>query len=147
MKFWLPFILTVAFYFSGAFFIKQPDIEKLKNMGIAHQEEYTYVDRYGEEHDDETLIEIKGIGGILTYKDIYGAAVALIVPSMFVGWLIFGSNGERTPSSKDSLKHIMFADCILGLLLIWLTSKENIPSTILYWLGIISAGFWAYYND
>lgn len=147
MKFWIPFILIIAFYTAGIILMKQPNIEWLKNAGIAHQEEYTYTDKDGEEHECESLIEIKGVGDVLTYKDIYLASIAFFVPAMIIGMIVFGENGDNFPTSKESLMHIVFANCILGVLLIWLTSKENIPSTIFYWLGIVSAMFLAKLND
>lgn len=134
--FWI--VLALVFYFSGAFFMENPDIEPLKNKGIAKQEEYYYEDSDGEEHEGQTLIEIKGIGRVLTYSDIYLASIPLFLIAIFIGGFVL-NNGEvfRNP---DELKHVIFANCILGVLLIWLTTKGNIPSTVLFWLGIIAAG-------
>lgn len=131
--------LALVFYTTGFFFVKPMDIDSLKEAGIATQEEYTYIDQDGEEHEDETLITINKIGKILTYKDIYLASVPMLLIAMVIGAVLFGSGMKTT--SNDSLRHIIFANCVLGVLLIWLTSKGTIISTLSFWLGIISAYF------
>lgn len=119
------------------FFIKPTNIELLKESEIASQEEYTYYDNDGEEHEEESLIEVTGIGKILTYKDIYFASIAMFLIAIIIGAIVF--EGGIETRSEDSLCHIIFANCVLGVLLIWLTSKETIVSTIFFWLGIIAA--------
>lgn len=130
-------IIAVAFYFSGVLFIKPDDIERLKEDGIVRQRDYTYVDSEGEEHEGSTLIEVVGMGKILTYRDVYFSSVGMFVVAMVIGALLFGG-GEKT-TSDESLKHIVFANCILGVLLIRLTTKDTIWSTVMFWLGIIVA--------
>ena len=63
----------------------------------------------------------------------------LIAP--IIGILLY-KKGEITNSNNDEqIGWIIFGNCILGLLLLPLTSKGNIPSTVLFWLGIIAATF------
>lgn len=134
--FWL--ILTLLLYFVGFFLIKSPDTRILKEAGLAEQEEYVVTDQDGEEYFTESLIDIKGLGKVLTYHEIYLSSIPLFFVSMFLGCIIF--NGGEISTTRMSIRHAIFANCILGLLLIWVTSKANIPSTILFWLGIFTAG-------
>ena len=122
-------LLTLLFYVAGVFCMKTPNVEELRQSGVATQEEYTYVDSEGEEHEGETLIDITGIGRVLTYKDVY---LALII-----GAFLFTKEGDIVNSGE--LRHVVFANCIIGVFIIWLTPKTNILSTILYWLGIVSS--------
>ena len=131
---YLPIILTLVFYFAGAAMIKKADVEHLKKKGLATQEEYTYYDSEGEEHEGETLIEVHGLGTVLTYQNIYHASVILILPAIIIGTIVFGKG-------IDEIKCAVFANCIIGLFLIYLTTKEQILSTALFWLGIIAATF------
>ena len=134
--FWI--VLALVCYFSGAVLMERPNVEPLKEIGVAEQEEFTYEDSNGDEHEGQTLIDISGIGRVLTYSDIYLASIPIFLIAMFFGGLIL-NNGDvfRNP---NELKHVIFANCILGVLLIWLTTKGNIIPTILFWLGIIVAG-------
>lgn len=141
-----PLILALVFYFAGVPFIHQGGVEHLKVMGIVNQEEYTYADSDGEEHEGETLMEVKGVGIVLTYKNVYFASVPMFFIAMFIGMIIFNHFDSRV-KSEDSLKHIVFANCILGLILICLTTKQNIIPTILFWLGIISAASYKETNN
>ena len=134
--FWL--ILTLVLYFVGFFLIKSPDTRILKDAGLAEQEEYVVTDQDGEEYFTESLIDVKGLGKVLTYHEIYLSSIPLFFVSMFLGCIIF--NGGEISTTRMSIRHAIFANCILGLLLIWVTSKANIPSTILFWLGIFTAG-------
>lgn len=122
-------ILALVFYFVGICFIKPNDIESLKKRGIAQQEEYYYEDEFGDEYEGETLVEIKGIGKILTYNDIYYAAIPMCIISLVMGMIFFG---------KEKYQNAIIANGVLGLLLIWITSKGTIVSTILYWLSLVS---------
>lgn len=130
-------VLSVALYVGGFFFIKPTDIGQLKEIGVAVQEEYTYIDNEGEEHEGESYIKIAGIGNVLTYKDVYSASVAMIVIAMVIGAVLWG-DGVKI-KSHESLRHIVFANCILGVLLIWITTKETIVPTIFFWSGIVTA--------
>ena len=134
--FWL--ILTLVLYFVGFFLIKSPDTRILKEAGLAEQEEYVVTDQDGEEYFTESLIDVKGLGKVLTYHEIYLSSIPLFFVSMFLGCIIF--NGGEISTTRMSIRHAIFANCILGLLLIWVTSKANIPSTVLFWLGIFTAG-------
>ena len=128
---WWAVLITLVFYFAGAFLMKDMDVECLKKRGLAKQEEYTYVDSEGEEREGETLIEIKDIGSVLTYKNVYMAPLVMWFFFLIVGKIILNEEG---------VNGVIFGNCVLGCLLIFLTSTENILSTILYWLGILSAG-------
>ncbi|MBO4588404.1 MAG: hypothetical protein J5711_05830 [Bacteroidales bacterium] len=129
-------ILTLVFYIAGIFFMKPTDIEGLKEKGVAQQEEYTYEDSDGDEHEGLTLISIAGVGKILTYKDIYISSVSIWLLAMIIG--CFLEKGVETEGEK-LFKYIIISNCVLGVLLIRLTTKEFILSTIFFWLGIITA--------
>ena len=127
----LLLILTMCLYFAGVFFIHE-DETALSNYGI--QREHTfYVDREGEEHEEEGLLEFEGIGKVLSYKDIYLSPFLLIIGSVFLA--------KALHINTNDISCLIYTNCILGFLLIWLTTRSNLTSTILYWLGIISAYF------
>lgn len=130
-------IVAVAFYVVGAAFLKTTNIERLTESGIAQQNEYTYTDSGGEEHEEVSYIKSAGIGKILTYNDVYYASVAMFIIAMVIGGILWG-DGLNT-KSDESLRHIVFANCILGVLLIWLSSKETIWATVFFWLGVVMA--------
>ena len=121
---------AVFFYLVGLFLIHRPNIEPLKQRGVIRQEQITYTDINGEEQEGETLLEIVGIGPVLSYRDIYLATIPFIVIACILARVIF--------NSTDEIRFILFTTSILGLLLIWLTTKHNIVSTILYWCTIIT---------
>lgn len=127
--------LPVAFYTIGIFFIERNHIEPLKQLGYAEQEEYSYVDNDGEEHEAETLIKIDGLGKILTYQDVYLASIPMFILALIFG--VFVSNGKL--ESVDEVKYVVFANCILGALLIWLTTRGNWIATLFFWFGIVAA--------
>lgn len=126
-------IFVLVFYFTGAFLMQSVDVESLKEMGIAKQEEYVYTDSNGDDHEGQTLIEIKGLGEVLTYKDIYLSSIPMFLLAALFGHFIFNKD--------DTINYAMLANCVLGVLLVRLTSTGNIISTILFWLGIIAASF------
>lgn len=128
-------IFTLAFYITGAFLMETNDVEKLKKMGVAKQHEYVHTDSYGDEHEGQSLIEIDGLGHILTYRDIYLASIPMLLIGAIIGYFIFKGD------SSYELHSIIIANCVLGILLVRVTSSSNIPSTILFWLGIIAATF------
>lgn len=123
--------LAIICYFVGVAFITPNDVDTLKKKGISEQEEYTYIDNDGEEHEDKTLISIDGLGKVLTYRDVYFSALAMLVISMIAGRLSMGD--------KEEFKHMVFGNCIIGVLLIYLTTKSNIIATILFWAGVVFA--------
>lgn len=127
----LILVIAVAFYTVGACFIPKNNIDQLQKRGIAYQNEYTYTDSEGEEHDGTSLINIKGIGKILTYNDVYLSPVLLLIPALIIGTLLFGKGKE--------IESITFANCILGIQLIDMTNKEAVISTIMFWLGIVTS--------
>lgn len=126
-------VLSMVLYLAGLFLIHKPNIEHLKHRGVVNQEQILYYDSYGDEHESESLIEIRGIGRILTYSDIYIATIPLLIISCVLAKIIFNRTDKR--------RFMIFTNCILGVLLLWLTSKPNILSTILYWGSIITASF------
>ena len=128
---WL-LLITVVLYFAGLAFIKPTNIEFLKNTGIAQQEEYIYENEFGDEYESETLIDIKGIGKVLTYKDVYFAAIPMFLISIIMGMILFGN---------EKYENAIIANGVLGLLLIWITSKGTVIATILYWLSFVSFNF------
>lgn len=128
----LLILLPLIPYFAGAFFIKGNDLSYLSKIGVASQEEYTYYDNDGEE--SETLITLEGLGKVLTYSDVYIASVPMIVVFLTIGRIVFGDKDGRL-----QLETVIFGNCVLGVLLIYVTSKENILPTILFWVGIIIA--------
>lgn len=137
--FW--FIMPLVLYAVGAILMKTPDLGRLREVGLTHQEEHVIVNPDGGEYyATDSMVEIDGIGSILTYRDLYYFAVPLFFASLFLGCLIF--KGTISTSEMDT-RHVIFSHCILGLLLIWVTSKENIPSTVLYWLSIFAVGICA----
>lgn len=130
-------LVALVFYFVGAIFIPPDKIEYLKHDGYAEQEKYTYTDDDGEEHEDLSLIKIDGLGKIFTYKDIYFMSIPMFVIAMVFGALVFGKGIET--DSVESLRHIIFANCVLGVLLIRLTTKDCAWATAFFWIGIIAA--------
>lgn len=133
-QFW--FIIPFAIYASGALLIEKTDISLLKARGYAEQEEYTYYDSEGEEREGETLIRIKGLGKVLTYSDVYLFSMPLFMVFPLIGRCIFGDDKGGNIDTKS----VIFGNCVLGLLLVYLTTKGNILPTCLFWLGIIVSG-------
>ena len=132
---WFKCLLPVVFYTVGVTFIEKNNIEPSKRIGYAEQEEYSYYDRDGEEHEDETLIKIDGLGKILTYKDVYLESIPMFILALTFGY--FFKNGKL--ENEDEIKYVIFANCILGILLISLTTRSNWGATLFFWLGIIAA--------
>lgn len=133
--FWL--ILTFVIYVLGFVLLKSPDVSQLREYGLGERDSYFVTNADGEEYVSESLIRIDGIGKVLTYKDVYLFSFPLLFASLIIGSIMF--NGGVSTSRMD-IKHAIFANCVLGLLLIWVTTKENIIPTILFWLGILTAG-------
>lgn len=127
----LLLLLAVCFYFVGVFLIYE-DKTYLQRNGI-QQEIVIYTDNDGEEHEEEGLIEIQGIGYVLRYKDIYLSTLPFLIVSCFLARVVF--------NSTDEVGFMLYTNCILGLLLIWLTTKGSAVSTILYWCGIITTSY------
>ena len=127
----LLLLLAVCFYIVGGFLIYE-DKTYLQRNGI-QQENVVYTDDDGEEHEEEGLIEIQGIGNVLRYKDIYLSTLPFLIVSCILARVVF--------NSTDEVRFMIYTNCILGLLLIWLTTKESAVSTILYWCGIITASY------
>lgn len=126
-------LLSIVLYFAGLFLSPRQNIDLLKEFGMAKQEYTIYYDSDGDEHESESLIEICGIGPVLTYTDVYLAALPFLIVACLLGKIIF--------NSTDELRFMIFTNCVLGVLLLWLTSKPHILSTVLYWSGIVTASF------
>lgn len=144
LSLWL-LVLAIAFYFAGVIFIPKTSIETLKMHELAEQEDYIYEDNDGEEHEGLSLIRIDGLGKVFIYEDIYFMSVWMVIIAMFFGSIILGE-GSNT-ESNESLKHITLANCVLGVLLIRLTTKDYILPTIFFWLGIIAAWITSMINN
>ncbi len=127
-------LIPLIFYFGGMILCPPEDIQPLQGQGYAEQKEYSWVGKDGEEHNGLTLIKINGIGHVFTYNDIYGSAIALFIPFLIIGKALYGKN-------QDELKSIVFGNCVIGLLLIGLSAKSHVASTIMFWVGIISANY------
>lgn len=123
---------AIILYIVGIFMMESQDISELEKFGHASQEEYVYTTSDGEEREDVSLISIKGIGKVLTYPDVYFAPIVLIVAAGVLAKIMFDT---------EDLKYVVFANWVIGLFLLYLTSKQNIISTVLYWCGIILASF------
>ncbi len=132
---WFRLFLPFAFYFSGGFFLGQINLDYLKRMGYAEQEVSIIIDSEGEEYEREGLIKILGIGKVLTYEDLYYASIFLFFIALLFGKAVF----TEEECHEGVFKQVIFANCLLGMLLIWTTTKEYLVSTICFWLGIISA--------
>lgn len=128
---WLV-IYAIVLFVVGAALLSRSDIESLRRLGYAKQEQYTYTDSDGEEHEDLSLIEIKGVGKVLTYNDVYLSAIPLLIISLILGRVIF--------HSRDELRCVIYSNCMVGFCLISLTTKANVVSTLLFWAGNIVAG-------
>lgn len=66
---------------------------------------------------------------VLTYNNIYFAAIPMCIVSLAMGMIFFG---------KENYQNAIIANGVLGLLLIWITSKGTVIATILYWLSLVS---------
>lgn len=134
---WFKLLLPIFLYCIGAAFVQRNNIDRLKYLGCAEQEEYTYVDRDGEIQEGESLIKIDGLGKILTYKDVYISPIY-----MFVLALMFGAfMNEGYLKGEDQFRYMIFANCIIGIFLVSLTTSENWIATAFFWLGIVAAYF------
>lgn len=121
--------IAIIIYFVGAFFMPKQNEEASK---YANREVYEYYDSDGEEHDALSLIHIDGVGKVYTYADVYKFSIPLVLISTVLSIFFFGS-------SKYEIECIIMSNCVLGVLLLRLTSSESILSTLLFWLGIIVA--------
>lgn len=77
--------------------------------------------------------ESKAIGRVLTYKDIY-----LTAPLMSAIVLIFG---EIVLKKADEIKYMIFGECLLGCLLLSITTTDKAIPTILYWVCVVIIGY------
>lgn len=128
----LLLLLTLCLYLIGGCLIKE-DRDSL------HVEQFVYTDSDGEEHEEECLIEINGIGKVLSYSDLYFSTLPFLIFSCILARVIF--------NSTDEIRSMIYTNCVLGLLLIWLTTKNTAISTIFYWGGIITASFIPYKKE
>lgn len=124
-------LLAFLLYSVGVCFIAEEKPQHiLGETTIVPRKEYVYTDSEGEEHESKTLIEMRGIGKIITFKDIYLSAVSLMIPILIVGRITLGNSNE--------LQHLLFGFCIIGVFLVWVSTKHNTLSVILYWLCIMT---------
>lgn len=127
--------MAIAFYSAGVICMMKPDSETLNRSGLGEQEEYTYYDSEGEEHTSVLLYNIEGVGKILTYRDAYFLCIPLFVISLFFNRIAYGEEKH----GEHEFHTVIFDNCLLGVLLIYMTTKGYILSTVFYWLGIIAA--------
>ena len=132
-------VLSIIFYTIGAFCMNRQNIDYLESIGVAEQKEYTYTDSEGDEHEGETLIDLQGVGKILTYRDVYLSSPVLFVFAIVIGCFSTGQQPTETDSDRQ-LDFVVFMNCILAYFLIRLTTHDNLYSTIFFCLGILTAG-------
>lgn len=76
--------------------------------------------------------ETSRFSGQLSYMDIYEMSISMLFVGLFLGlWFC-----------KDyPPKGMVFSNFIVGFILVFATTEESIASTILFWLGVVSACF------
>jgi len=122
-------LLTVLFYVAGVLVMVIPD---KKEPGSIGQEEYQYTRRDREKRPGISLHNVKGLGKVLTYEDVYWGSVSLFLPALICGLLVFGKK-------RDELNVLIFTNCMIGVFLIRVTDAGHIIPTLLFWGGIIMA--------
>ncbi len=127
---WL-LIIPLTLYMLGALFIPKSNSDKLKQTGLAYQEEYTWVDKEGEEHEEQSLLTVYGVGRVLTYVDVYSSLIVLFIPILVAGRLIYGE-------CQDERRTLLLGASIIGFGLISISTTENVVSSVCYWVGIIA---------
>lgn len=123
-------IFALLLYIAGIVAMQKENSLYEHDTAVVQRQNRVYVDNEGEEHDSESLMEIQGVGFVLAYKDVYLSTFVLIIPFLIAGKFVFGEQNELLP--------VLFGFVVIGMFLIWLTSKPNIYSTIFYWLGILT---------
>ena len=131
------FEIPLLFYLAGAFLMNGVSVEKVNELGYAKQQPYFYTDKNQEIIEGGGLIEVEGIGKVITYQDVYFGAIVISFLSLIFGAIIFYRD-RSDMTNLEGLGYWMFGNCIVGAFLIALTTKANIPSTILFWLGVLS---------
>lgn len=84
----------------------------------------------------------KDYGYIITYQEIYEVPLLIIIGypiSIFILVLTAGHKDPLKTPAEEALRYIIYANSIIGIVLIFVTSKDFIAPTILYWCGIITA--------
>lgn len=128
-KVMLCILLIFALYMAGAILINPIDVDSLAQKGIIS----------AKCESDNSVIKINGVGNVLTYRSVYLASLLMLIIAPLVGILLFKGGSIGDSDSHEQIGWIILANCVLGVLLLSLTSKCNIPSTILFWLGIFVA--------
>ena len=98
-------------------------------------------------HEEMSLIKIKGIGKVLTYKDLYLSSATLFIPLSFIGALLYDGDLYGNRGSINAIKSVVFGNYIIGIGLIALSTKEHIISSVFFWLGIVAASFFVYLGE
>ena len=111
-------------------------VENVNELGYAKQQPYFYTDKNQEIIEGGGLIEVEGIGKVITYQDVYIGAIVISFISLIFGAIIFYRD-RSDMTNLEGLGYWMFGNCIVGAFLIALTTKANIPSTILFSLGLL----------
>ena len=81
--------------------------------------------------------KLEAAAGIISYKTLYLAPILLNFLAMFIGGFVL--NDGEVFNNPDQFKYAVFSNCILGSLLVFMTTEETIVPTILFWLGILAA--------
>lgn len=109
----------------------QVDLEKLTNKHNIQIQNTSYEDSEGNEHEQITIGNLEGLGAIIDYRKAYLFAVPLLVVSAILGLIIFNDR-------RYEFKYLLFGNCLLGVLLIILTSRGFGWSTLMFWLGNVT---------
>ena len=118
------FVAMIGFYFIGFFFIPSSDLSYVVDSKIMNTIGHIHPDEEGDYNIDDYSIELKGIGKILTYKELY------ITPMLLCIWFII--------AGVDNKKSVPFMVSIIGILLIYLTTRDKIIPTVCFWLSLIA---------
>ena len=131
MKELLLLFIPLFLYVIGGLFIKENDYDLLIKKNVLLNE-------YSMDDEQPHFIKpkIKGIGAVITYNTLYLSAIPLSILAMLLGGIIY--NNWKVFENTNELEDVLFVNCIIGLLLIFTTSKPTIIPTIFYWCAIIS---------
>lgn len=115
----------IAFYFIGFFFIPSSDLSYVVDSKIMNTIGHIHPDEEGGYSIDDYSIEIKGIGKILTYKELY------ITPMLLCIWFVIAG-------AYNNKMSVPFMVSIIGIFLIYLTTIDRIIPTVCFWLSLIA---------
>lgn len=116
------FVAMIGFYFIGFFLIPSTDLSYLTRVNAFNDKVYTDDDEWLT--SDEYSMNIKGIGKVVTYRELYYAPMLLCI------WFVI--------AGVDNKKSVPFMVSIIGILLIYLTTIDKIIPTVCFWLSLIA---------